>query len=143
MTARKPRARRAPRLPATGVGAASTVAARDALDQLGVVKQGGDLIVTTADAAKVADAAVAAAPATQVRRPWRSTARTVFQLVVGLAPMLPAIVHASGVDDTLAPVAGALAISGGITRVMGLPAVEAFLQRFVPWLAASPRPATP
>lgn len=141
MTARKPR-KRAPRQPATGIGAASTVAARDALDSLGVVKgQAG--IVTTADAAKVADAAVAAAPATQVRRPWRSTVRTVFQLVVGLAPMLPAIVHASGVDDTVAPVAGALAISGGITRVMALPAVEAFLQRFAPWLAASPRPAGP
>lgn len=141
MTARK-RAPRKPRQPATGVGAASTVAARDALDSLGVTK-GHDLIVTTADAAKVADAAVAAAPATQVRRPWRSTVRTLFQLIVGLAPMLPVIVQASGVEETAPAVAGALAISGGITRVMALPAVEAFLQRFVPWLAASPRPPAP
>jgi len=141
VTARKPR-KRTPRLPATGVGAASTVAARDALDSLGVVK-GAAGIVTTADAAKVADAAVAAAPATQVRRPWRSTVRTVFQLVVGLAPMVPVIVQASGVEQASAGVAGALAISGGITRVMALPQVEAFLQRFVPWLAASPRPAAP
>lgn len=91
-------------------------------------------------ATKLADAAVDAAPATQVRKPWRATVRTAVQVAVGLAPMLPAIVDAAGVDDTAAPVAGALAISAGVARVMALPGVEAFLQRFVPWLAASPRP---
>lgn len=91
-------------------------------------------------ASDVADAAVAAAPATQVRRPWRSTIRTVFQLAVGLAPMLPLIVSAGGLDETAPAVAAALAISGGVTRVMALPQVESFLQTFVPWLAASPRP---
>lgn len=95
---------------------------------------------TTAQAAAVAAVAVAAAPATQVRRPWRTTVRTLFQLLVGLAPMLPVIVDASGVDEASAGVAGALAISAAVTRVMSLPQVEQLLQRFVPWLAAAPRP---
>lgn len=73
---------------------------------------------------------------TQTRHPWRATIRTTFAVVVALAAMLPALVAASGVDETLAPVAGALAIAGAITRVMALPAVDAFLSRFVPWLAA-------
>lgn len=95
---------------------------------------------TVAQAAAVAAVAVAAAPATQVRRPWRSTFRTLFQFTVGIAPVLPLIVDASGVDETLPAVGVALAISGGITRVMGLQPVEQFLQRFVPWLAAAPAP---
>lgn len=113
---------------------ASTTAVRLELAAQGVAAPG-------ASAALVARAAINAAPATQVRRPWRSTLRTLVQVVLGLAPMLPLLVDASGVDDTLPAVAGALAISGAITRVMALPAVEVFLQRFVPWLAASPRPA--
>lgn len=100
-----------------------------------------ELPTLTAPAAReLAEVAVEAAPATQIRKPWRATLRTAFQVAVGLAPMLPALVDASGVDDTMPAVAGALAISTGVTRVMSLPGVEAFLQRFAPWLAASPRP---
>lgn len=98
--------------------------------------------ITAAEAADVAQAVVAAAPATQVKRPWRATARTALQLVLGLAPMVPLIVGASGVDQAAPPVAGALAISLAVTRVMSLPAVEQFLQQFAPWLAAAP-PAPP
>ena len=75
---------------------------------------------------------------TQVARPWRATARTAFAVIVALAAMLPLLVDAAGVDETLPPVAGALAIAGAVTRVLALPAVEAFLARFVPWLAADP-----
>lgn len=74
---------------------------------------------------------------TQTRHPWRATVRTVVAVVVALAAMLPLLIEASGVDETLAPVAGALAIAGAITRIMALPAVEAFLARFVPWLSAT------
>lgn len=85
---------------------------------------------------------VAVAP-TQVRRPWRSTLRTVFQLVVALATLLPFV--ASGVyddpDTAPAAVVQVLAVAGAITRVMALPQVEAFLRRFAPWLAAAPDPA--
>lgn len=75
---------------------------------------------------------------TQVQRPWRATARTIFAALVALAAMLPLLVQASGVDETLGPIAGALAIAGAITRVMARPEVEDFLARFLPFLAADP-----
>lgn len=126
---------------ATGaqIAAPETVAAAATLQDL----HPQQTTVTTADVAQVAAAAVQAAPATQVRRPWRSTVRTAFQVFVGLAPMVPAIVHASGLNEAAPPVAGAIAISSGVTRIMALPGVESFLQRWVPWLAATPRPPTP
>lgn len=80
---------------------------------------------------------------TQVQRPWRATARTVFAVVIALATMLPLLVQASGLDEAWRPVAGALAIAGAITRVMALPVVDDFLARFLPWLAAAPPQATP
>jgi hypothetical protein len=119
-----------------------TAAVKAKLDDLGM-GAGSASSPTTSQAAAVAAVAVAAAPATQVRRPWRSTVRTVFQIVVGLAPAVPLIVSASGLDQQAASVGLAVAISGGVTRVMGLPAVELFLQKFVPWLAASPKPEPP
>lgn len=78
--------------------------------------------------------------ASQVARPWRATVRTALQAALALALMLPLLVDAAGLDETAPPVAGALVLAGGFARVMALPAVEAFLRRFVPWLAAEPRP---
>ncbi|MCD9904710.1 hypothetical protein LUR56_40595 [Streptomyces sp. MT29] len=57
------------------------------------------------------------------------TIRTVIQGAVGLAVVLPAIVDASGVPASLPWVAGALAVAGGLARVMALPGVEALLDR--------------
>lgn len=79
---------------------------------------------------------------TQSAHPWRATARTLFALIVGVAAMAPAIYTAVTGDDPAAAsgwAATALAISGAVTRVMALEAVEAFLQAYVPWLAARPR----
>jgi ABC-type uncharacterized transport system permease subunit len=76
---------------------------------------------------------------TQLRRPWRATARTVFAAVVGFAALLPLLVQASGVDQTLPAVAGAVAVAGAITRIMAIPQVETFLRTFLPFLAASPK----
>ncbi|MGI5252765.1 hypothetical protein [Actinacidiphila glaucinigra] len=59
----------------------------------------------------------------------RRTIRTVIQGAVGLAVALPAIVDASGVPDSLPGVAVAMAVAGGLARVMALPAVEALLDR--------------
>lgn len=81
---------------------------------------------------------VAVAP-TQVRRPWRSVTRTVFQALVGLAAMWGLIVATLGLPDW-AWVSASLVVAAGITRVMALPQVEAFLRRFLPWLAAAPTP---
>jgi hypothetical protein len=67
----------------------------------------------------------------------RRTVRTVFQLTLSLAAVLPLLVSASGLDETLPPLALALAVAAAVTRVMALPAVEQLLQRFAPWLAAT------
>lgn len=92
-----------------------------------------------ADAMPLADAAVDAAPATQVRRPWRTTLRTAFQFIVALAALLPVLVETMGLDAALPVVGAVLAVAAGVTRIMALPQVEDLLQRFLPWLAASPR----
>lgn len=77
--------------------------------------------------------------ATQEEYPWRATVRTVFQAVVGFASMWALIVVALGLNETTAWVAASLAVTGGITRLMAIPEVNAWLTRFVPWLAAEPR----
>lgn len=80
---------------------------------------------------------------TQVRRPWRSTVRTVFQVVVALATLVPFIVTGiyDGSADYPAAVTQVLAVATAVTRVMALPQVEVFLRHFLPWLAAAPKPS--
>ena len=72
---------------------------------------------------------------TQVAHPWRATVRTVVQVTVALAALLPFIIEAVGLSTSLPIVAGVLAVAAAITRVAALPQVEDFLSRFVPWLA--------
>ncbi|MFJ8791389.1 hypothetical protein [Streptomyces sp. NPDC102462] len=57
----------------------------------------------------------------------KRTARTVLQTTVGVAVALPGIVDASGVPASLPWVAGALAVAGGLARVMALPSVQLLL----------------
>lgn len=57
----------------------------------------------------------------------KRTARTVLQTTVGVAVALPGIVDASGVPASLPWVAGALAVAGGLARVMALPAAQLLL----------------
>lgn len=80
-----------------------------------------------------------AADPSQVRYPWRTTTRTVFQLVIGLAAAMPLLVSSSGLPATATGVGAALAISATITRVMAIPAVAIAIGRYAPWLAAEPR----
>ncbi|MGW4124778.1 hypothetical protein [Nocardia sp. NPDC004711] len=77
--------------------------------------------------------------ASQVRYPWRTLARTTFQLIVGLAAAMPLIVASSGLPTTAAGIGTALAISAAITRIMSVPQVNLALAMWVPWLAAEPR----
>ncbi|MFJ8664535.1 hypothetical protein [Streptomyces sp. NPDC093600] len=65
----------------------------------------------------------------------RRTARTVLQSAVGIAVVLPAIVDAAGIPATLPWVAAALAVAGGLTRVMAVPGVQNLLPT---WLRSSP-----
>ncbi len=65
----------------------------------------------------------------------KRTARTVLQTAVALALVLPALVDAAGIPATLPWVAAALAVAGGLTRAMAVPAV----QRLLPaWLRTEP-----
>jgi hypothetical protein len=83
----------------------------------------------------------AAVAPTQLRRPWRSTARTIFQATVSLAAMWGLIVVTLDLPDW-AWVGTSVAVAGGITRVMAIPAVETWLRQFLPFLAAAPAPST-
>lgn len=85
------------------------------------------------------------APPTQVRRPWRTTARSIFQFALALATLLPLLAAGvyTDVDQAPAIVGQILVVAGIITRVMALPGVEQFLRNWFPWLAASPGPKTP
>ncbi|WP_432135139.1 hypothetical protein [Streptomyces sp. bgisy154] len=57
----------------------------------------------------------------------KRTIRTVVQTAVGLAVLLPVIIDAAGIPETLPWVAGALAVAGGLARVMAIPGVQALL----------------
>ncbi|MFG2721584.1 hypothetical protein ACGFW5_25330 [Streptomyces sp. NPDC048416] len=57
----------------------------------------------------------------------KRTLRTVVQTAVALAVALPALVDASGLPADLPWIAGALAVAGGLARVMALPRVQALL----------------
>lgn len=72
--------------------------------------------------------------ATQIQHPWRATIRTLFAGIIAFAAMYPAIITAAGLPET-AWVSASIALSAGITRVMALPAVNAFIAQFLPWLA--------
>ena len=65
----------------------------------------------------------------------RRTIRTVVQTVLGLVAGLPLIIDAAGIPQTAAGVGVALAVAGGLTRVMALPVVENLLPA---WLRAEP-----
>lgn len=76
---------------------------------------------------------------TQVKRPWRATVRTAFAALVAVATMAPLIYSAATTNDAdqaTGWAASALAIAAAVTRVLALPAVESFLQTYIPFLAA-------
>jgi len=62
-----------------------------------------------------------------VKESTKRTARTMLQTTAGVAVALPGIVDASGIPASLPWVAGALAVAGGLARVMALPSVQALL----------------
>lgn len=72
---------------------------------------------------------------TQGAHPWRATARTVFAIVVALLTLLPVIAATAGIGAVPA-VVQVLAVAATITRVLALPGVEDFLQKYLPFLAA-------
>jgi hypothetical protein len=69
---------------------------------------------------------------TQVRHPWRATLRT----VVAALPLVPVVVHELGLES-VPWVVSAVVVIGGVTRVLAMPAVDGWLRRYLPWLAAA------
>lgn len=76
--------------------------------------------------------------ATQTRYPWRATIRTMFASLVGLLVMAEPIYEAitrQEAGQATGWAAGALAVSGAVTRLLALPEVDGWLHRWLPWLA--------
>lgn len=65
----------------------------------------------------------------------RRVVRTVFQTVISVAAGMPLFVEAAGLPEKSAVVAGMVAVSGSVTRLMALPQVEALLPS---WLRKEP-----
>jgi hypothetical protein len=80
-------------------------------------------------------------PSTIVSRPRRRTIRSAFQAFVAFAGIAP-LIYTAATNDAPEAATGLVAVGIGVcaavTRVMALPAVEGFLQRYVPILAANP-----
>lgn len=79
---------------------------------------------------------------TQVKQPWRTVVRTVFQAIVTLAGVWGLVVSAAGWDSAAPIVAATVGFAAGITRVMAIPAVNTWIERFLPFLAAAPTKST-
>lgn len=69
---------------------------------------------------------------TQVRYPWKAVARTLLQLIIGVAAAAPLIVAAI-TGDSFEAAGGALAlfitVSAAITRLMAVPYINELLTR--------------
>jgi len=75
--------------------------------------------------------------ATQTRHPWRAVTRTVVAAIIALVPVLIGTITELGLSGPV--VVTALAVLGGVTRVLAMPVVNRWLEDYVPWLAAEPR----
>jgi hypothetical protein len=76
-------------------------------------------------------------PPTQTVYPWRATVRTVVAALVALASLLP-VIATVGDLGAVPGVTQVVAVAGVVTRILAIPGVDAWLRRFVPWLAAQP-----
>ena len=87
-----------------------------------------------------------AVQSTQVKHSWRATARTVFQAAVGMAALAAPIYTAITHKDSNLVVGGfigaALVVSAAVTKVMAMPIVDAWITKFLPFLAAQPKTST-
>jgi len=74
---------------------------------------------------------------TQTKHPVRAVLRTVAAGAVAALPLIPLALAGVHLDGTAVGVE-IIAVSGGITRLLAMPAVNGWLQQYVPFLAASP-----
>lgn len=72
---------------------------------------------------------------TQARHPWRATARTTAAALIALLPALPEIANSLEIS-TVPMVASILAITALVTRVLAIPEVDKWVDRYAPALSA-------
>ena len=75
---------------------------------------------------------------TQTRHPWRATIRTAVAAAIGLLSLAPLILAGAHLEGTVLG-GQALAVSAAVTRVLAIPAVNAWVTEYLPWLAPTPR----
>ena len=74
--------------------------------------------------------------------PWRRVLRTILANLGAFAVTVPIIVNAMGINPADYPqlwaiLAGIVAISAALTRILAIPQVETWLQHTISWLAAN------
>lgn len=74
--------------------------------------------------------------------PWRRVLRTILANLGAFAVTLPIIINAMGIDPNEYPqiwaiMAGIIAVSAAVTRILAIPAVEVWLQKTIKFLAAN------
>lgn len=72
---------------------------------------------------------------TQSTRPWKAVLRTLIVAVLALIPLFQSAAVELGINE-IPWIAGTLVFMAALQRVLAVPAVELFLQSYVPWLAA-------
>lgn len=82
---------------------------------------------------------MATSTATQTKHPWRATVRTVVAFLASLAVVLPIVAEQETTVGRLPYMSAVVAISGVITRVLAIPAVDSFLKTYLPFLSAEPK----
>lgn len=75
--------------------------------------------------------------ATQIQRPWRALIRTLLVAALAVLPMIPEVALTLGIEE-VPSVAVALTVAATAQRIISLPTVEVFLERYAPFLAADP-----
>ncbi|QIS21250.1 hypothetical protein [Nocardia terpenica] len=75
---------------------------------------------------------------TQVQHSSRAALRTGFAVIVAVVSLIPTVLATSGLDHTVYG-AQLVAVAAAVTKVLALPAVNDFIERFLPFLAAQPQ----
>lgn len=81
------------------------------------------------------DAAELEETPTQGRHPWKATARTTAAALIALLPALPEIADTLHIS-TVPLVASILSITALVTRVLAIPEVDKWIDRYLPALSA-------
>jgi hypothetical protein len=74
---------------------------------------------------------------TQTQHPGRATLRTAVAGILGLLTLLPYILVGAHLDGTVLG-GQALVVATTVTRILAIPAVNAWLTEYLPALAAAP-----